>query len=498
MSNSLLATLGSSTFFNKFGMNSLRMRQMVSMLVLVALGVSLLGGGYLSLYDTRLKNQMLSQQGEVANAILLSVPVFSDDKISLESDSIEFNKLLSQYKFSRGFDDDGTKHEYFAYVEDVETGKVRWQSKFPDMEPDAQGNYAFELSKAVKQFTITDDSDIEGALLKERYLRPYREDETELLKFAVYSQRVVVNDRPVRVVVAKSARMMTDDSDHVQKNIIALFFSTLALVLVSQLVSNYFIITPIRDFEDEVRQIEAGAQKAIEKAYPVELMEVKSAINTLINVEKGQKRRYRESMDNLAHSLKTPLSALLSTAQSKYQMKNDDQEDLMNAIRHMSDIVAYQLKRAVVRAPNAMVELASLRPVLYRLRESLYKVYYDKSFEIVINVDDFDKVRLESDDLIELFGNLLNNACRFCHEEVVITASNETNFLVVDIDDDGMGFGVDSPSELLKRGMRDDSKTEGQGIGLAISAEIVEAVGGKIELKVSPKVGARVRLYLPH
>lgn len=498
MSNSLLATLGSSSLFNRFGMNSLRMRQMVSMLVLVALGVSLLGGGYLSLYDSRLKSQMISQQGEVADAILVSVPIFSDDQIKLESDTVQFNKLLSQYKFSRGFDDDGTKHEYFAYVENAKTGEIRWQSKFPDMEPNSDGKYAFEFSKAIQQFAITDDLGIEGPLLKERFLRPYKEDETELLKFVVYSKRVVVSDGTVRVVVAKSARNMTDDSDHVQKNIIALFFSTLALVLVSQLISNYFIITPIRDFEDEVRQIESGAQKAIEKAYPIELMEVKSAINTLINVEKGQKRRYRESMDNLAHSLKTPLSALLSTAQSKYQMKNDDQEDLMNAIKHMSDIVAYQLKRAVVRAPNAMVELAPLRPVLYRLRDSLYKVYYDKEFEIVLNVDDFDKVRLESDDLIELFGNLINNACRFCDETVVVTASNETNYLVVDIDDDGMGFGVDNPSELLKRGMRDDSKTEGQGIGLAISAEIVEAVGGKIELKASPQVGARVRLYLPH
>jgi len=488
--------MGSSSLFNKFGMNSLRMRQMISMLVLVALGVSLLGGGYLSLYDTRLKNQMMSEQGDVANAMLLSVPIFSDDTIDTKADTFELNKLMSQYKFSRGFDDDGTKHEYYAYVENAKTGELRWQSKFPNEVPNPTGSFSY--AEAVKQFDIKDDLEVGKAQLKERYLRPYQEDQTTNLKFAVYSQLVTAGDEIVRVVVAKSARGMASDSDHVQKNIIALFFCTLALVLVSQLISNYFIITPIRDFEGEVRQIEAGAQKAIEKAYPVELMEVKSAINTLINVEKGQKQRYRESLENLAHSLKTPLSALLATAQSKYKMKDDDQTDLMNEIRHMSDIVAYQLKRAVVRAPNAMVEQVALRPVLFRLRESLYKVYHEKSFEIIINVDEYDKVRLESDDLIELFGNLINNACRFCSEVVEISAKNETNFLVVDIDDDGMGFGVDSPSELLKRGMRDDSKTEGQGIGLAISAELVEAVGGRIELKASPQVGARVRLYLPH
>ena len=316
--------------------------------------------------------------------------------------------------------------------------------------------------------------------------------------YAVYSKLIKMeNERQGLLVLAKSASALIAEGEHVQDNIIALFFSTLALVLVAQLISNYFIITPIKDFETEVKQIEAGAQDAILKAYPVELTEVKGAINTLINVEKGQKKRYRESLDNLAHSLKTPLAEVLS-AQSKYDMKADDQEDLKKQINHMCDIVAYQLKRAAVRTPNAIIRQQVLRPVLYRLRDSLYKVYHEKSFEIRINIDDLDKVRMENDDLIELFGNLMNNACRFCESVVEVTASSETNFLVIDIDDDGMGFGGDSPSELLKRGMRDDSKTEGQGIGLAISAEIIEAVGGKIELQVSPQVGARVRLHLPH
>ena len=315
----------------------------------------------------------------------------------------------------------------------------------------------------------------------------------------VYSQVMKMeNQGAVRLVMAKSAIDFRNDWDHVQKNIIILFFLALGLVLVSQLVSNHFLIMPIRDFEEEVKKIESGAQKAIEKVYPVELMEVKSAINTLINVEKGQKTRYRESLDNLAHSLKTPLAGLLANAQTNYDMKSEDHNDLVNEINHMCDIVAYQLKRAAVRAPNAMVEQQQLRPILYRLKGSLEKVYHQKSFDININVDELDKVRLESDDLIELFGNLMNNACRFCDRAVDVSAKSETNFLVVDIDDDGMGFGIDSPTELLKRGMRDDSKTEGQGIGLAISNEIVKAAGGKIELKMSPQVGARVRLYLPH
>ena len=471
---------------------------MLSMLVLVALGVSLLGGGYLSMHSSRLMSDMMLKQQSVASELLVSIPAFSDEAIITEQDKSDLLQLLSRHDFSDGFSDDGSKSEYYAYLENPQTGVIRWQSKFP-LESQASGNN-IASKRLFKPFNITDDL-TDRPVLKERILSSYSGSEKQqtFLSFMVYSQHVRVEGQaPARLVIAKSAIDFTNNWDHVQKNIIALFFSTLALVLISQLISNYFIITPIRDFEAEVKKIESGAQKAIEKVYPVELMEVKSAINTLINVEKGQKKRYRESLDNLAHSLKTPLAGLLANAQSNYEMKKDDHTDLVNEINHMCEIVAYQLKRAAVRAPNAMVEQQQLRPILYRLKNSLEKVYHQKTFDININVDELDKVRLENDDLIELFGNLMNNSCRFCDRVVEVSATSETNFLVVDIDDDGMGFGVDSPSELLKRGMRDDSKTEGQGIGLAISNEIVEAAGGRIELKVSPQIGARVRLYLPH
>ena len=486
---------GSLTPILNTGTSSFRVRQMVSMLVLVALGISLLGGGYLSLYYANQRADLKIEQADIAHQLFIHTPVFSDELVETDKDTANLRKVLKDSGFSVQQDDVGTDSEHYAYFIDPKTSYVIWQSIYPYDDFDADRPH--RLNDHVQELPLADIKvgeesfeNITVDVLVDGELLP--------LPYVVYSKLFKVEGASaIRVVVVKSAAGFIADGEHVQDNIIALFFSTLALVLVAQLISNYFIITPIRDFEAEVKQIEAGAQDAILKSYPVELTEVKGAINTLINVEKGQKRRYRESLDNLAHSLKTPLAEVLS-AQSKYDMKEGDQEDLKKQINHMCDIVAYQLKRAAVRTPNAIIRQQVLRPVLYRLRDSLYKVYFEKSFEIRVNVDDMDKVRMEKDDLIELFGNLMNNACRFCDSVVEVTASSETNFLVIDIDDDGMGFGGDSPAELLKRGMRDDSKTEGQGIGLAISAEIVEAVGGKIELKVSPQVGARVRLHLPH
>ena len=465
------------------------------MLVLVALGISLLGGGYLSIHADGERKRLKTEQTKIAEDLMFSVPVFSDEGAITAEDKTDLRKFLTDNGFSVGLADFGTKKEHFAYIIDPKTGYMKWQSKFP-LDP-------FNVQQPKRLNNLVTPFDFggvitEGENFQDRTINVMIDGLEKPLTYIVYSTVIrVEGEQSLRFVLAKSAINSIVEVKHVQNNIIALFFSTLALVLVAQLISNYFIITPIKDFETEVKKIEAGAQDAILKSYPVELTEVKSAINTLINVEKGQKKRYRESLDNLAHSLKTPLAGVLA-AQSKYDMKADDQEDLKKSITHMCEIVAYQLKRAAVRTPNAIVRQQVLRPVLYRLRDSLYKVYHEKSFEIRVNVDDMDKVRMEKDDLIELFGNLMNNACRFCENIVEVTAASEANFLVIDIDDDGMGFGGDSPTELLKRGMRDDSKTEGQGIGLAISAEIVEAAGGKIELKVSPQVGARVRLYLPN
>lgn len=486
---------GSLSPILKTGTSSFRVRQLISMLVLVALGISLLGGGYLSLYHANKQVELQTQQAEIAGELVFSIPLFSDEGINTPEDRAQLDKFLKLHRFSVGEDDTGNENEFFAYVVDPKTRYIKWQSKFP-YEPFNENKPTWLNGHVKEQFKI------QNLVPGEDYFQKLTLDVVvdgieQPVDYIAFAKVIRVEDEDLHLVLAKSASNSVREGKHVQDNIIALFFSTLALVLVAQLISNYFIITPIKDFETEVKQIEAGAQDAILKAYPVELTEVKGAINTLINVEKGQKKRYRESLDNLAHSLKTPLAEVLS-AQSKYEMKAHDQEDLKKSINHMCDIVAYQLKRAAVRTPNAIIRQQVLKPVLYRLRDSLYKVYHEKSFEIKINVDDMDKLRVEKDDLIELFGNLMNNACRFCESVVEVSATSDANFLIIDIDDDGMGFGGDSPTELLKRGMRDDSKTEGQGIGLAISTEIVEAVGGKIELKMSPQVGARVRLHLPH
>ena len=304
------------------------------------------------------------------------------------------------------------------------------------------------------------------------------------------------------VVGISVANIEKEMQDMRQKFAILLFLSAV-LVLIAQLALSFWVVSPIKDFENEVKSIEAGAKDSITNIYPEELVPVQNALNGLLRYEKGQKQRYKDTLDDLAHSLKTPLTAMQNQLDQLHRQPTLDStslvgmRELSTQISRMHEIIAHQLRRAMVTNQGAMILAQPVRPVLFRLRDTLQKVYRDKPFEFRINVDEYAKCRMDSEDMMELFGNLLNNACRFCKDIVEVSAHHEGNMLIVDIDDDGMGFPEENPSKLLQRGIREDSKSEGQGIGLAVSTEIVSAIGGKIELLVSPYVGARVRLHLP-
>ncbi|HPY41903.1 MAG TPA: ATP-binding protein, partial [Thiolinea sp.] len=302
-------------------------------------------------------------------------------------------------------------------------------------------------------------------------------------------------------IVAESMTNIDREIDDLVMVFSILFFASVILILIAQLASSFWVVAPIREFEEEVRAIEAGNKETIQDEYPDELVPIKNTINALIGHEKGQKQRYKDSLDDLAHSLKTPLAAIQSHLEGgSFQDVSDDHPGLAGIaaeIEHMQEIISRQLRKAMVTSENAIIMSQPIRPILTRLASTMHKVHRGKDFEIRVNVDEYAKCRLDSEDLMELFGNLINNACRFCDRLVEISAFRDNDMLVIDIDDDGMGFPSENPSKLLKRGIREDSKTEGQGIGLAVSTEIVSAVGGKIELLVSPYVGARVRLHLP-
>ncbi len=469
-------------------MNSLKGRQFLSALAIVILGIIVLGGALYYITQHKMLQNEKSSLNETGLE-LLSFIDFNEGKFVIDSGSKnDFLAFLLKHKFSK------LSAEKFAYIQHTESRNIVWHSQYP-FNDISESRFAKDKRKVFTTFHLNMPSDIEDTDI----LHPEDTQGRNISKldgaenYIVYARGFSYKPNGnYQIILAKSATALQKGHDEIIRNIFLLFLLTTILVFLSQLVSSYLVITPIRQFEKEINRIESGDQQLISKKYPTELSAVKSAVNALINAEKGQKQRYRDALDDLAHSLKTPLSVLQNSA-------DKSQNDTIRAqVERMDDIIAYQLRRAVVNEHGGViVKQQAVRPVLYRLKESLLKVYRDKPFEFIINVDEFSKCRMEEDDMMEVFGNLINNACRFCEKIVEITATNNGDILIIDIDDDGMGFPIKNPSELLQRGIRADSQSEGQGIGLAVSTEIVEAIGGKIELLISPHVGARVRLHLP-
>ncbi|PID45217.1 MAG: two-component sensor histidine kinase [Proteobacteria bacterium] len=487
--------------------NSLRWRQLISSLVIVATGIAGTGAVYYYFKNQAVLDAQSLEMERDAYKILSSIELSTNRKVIVLGDYVD-EEVFGEYLKSRGFTQLMAERgiTYNAYIQEVGgEGGIAWSHLHPNETQLNQASpYTTWKQRTFPTFLITppleSDTPFIGMLKpstaagrnpSSQYSR-YKNTE-----FTVYAKRFSLEDRLFQIILAKSTEGFEKDRQELARSIQALTLLSTLLVLIAQLVGSYIVLSPIRKIENEIKLIEAGEKDLIEHEYPSEINPVKSAINTLIHAEKGQKKRYRDALDNLAHALKTPLAALQSSSARSENGENVNQAYVDEQIQRMNDIVAYQLRRAVVSDHNAIVKLEHLRPIVFRLRESLLKVYYDKQFTLNINIDEYARCRVDYDDLMEVFGNLLNNACRFCESKIEVTATQDVDFLVVNIDDDGMGFPDNNPSQLLKRGMRADSKTEGQGIGLAVSAEIIENAGGKITLLMSPFIGARVRLHLP-
>jgi len=472
-------------------MNSLRARQLVSSFAIIMGSIFMLG----LLLSMFISKQQLQNEHESLKDIgfdLLGYINFEKGKFTIDYDTRKDLKVFFQeHNFENDIDNTT------AYIQDTNTKIILWSSLDPDEDLGSSTDYSpIDVDNTLNTYPITVKPNHD---VIER-LKPENDDSSSSSTHIVfaYGFQHTPHGR-YQLVISKSAIKLATSDKEMRDHLIILFSASAMLVLLAQLATSYWVIAPIKDFEEEIKRLESGEQDTITNPYPDELMPIKGTINALVQYEVGQKRRYRDALDDLAHSLKTPLAAIQGyiDQDENNPEKNAAMQGISTQLERMKDIVSYQLRRAVVTEHHAMISPSSVKPVIKRLKESLVKVYHDKNFEIVVNMDNDIKVRMDDDDLLELFGNLINNACRFCEQLVEVNAQPDGSHVIINIDDDGMGFPDNNPSKLLKRGIRADSQTEGQGIGLAVCTEIVEAAGGSIELLVSPQVGARVRLRLP-
>ncbi len=270
------------------------------------------------------------------------------------------------------------------------------------------------------------------------------------------------------------------------------------LLLMLQLYVLMWGLKPLGKMSRALQRIQQGKDDKLDtKQLAHELTPVANSLNMLLHSEQNRRTRYKNVMNDLAHSLKTPLSIMLNLAQDK-TLEQTHRQTLNEQSARMKDIIAYHIRRASVSGSRPLGPAIQIKPIIDRLVNSLHKVYAQRKIEFKNELDSNCQVRLDESDLMEIFGNLLENACKYGASKIQLhcTRNDKKEMLRVIIDDNGPGFPEQINEELLERGKRADTRVDGQGLGLAVSSELLSTYGGRLKLGRAEELGgARITLY---
>ena len=258
-------------------------------------------------------------------------------------------------------------------------------------------------------------------------------------------------------------------------------------------------LRPLRLVADQVAEVENARRDQLDGKFPAEIAGLTSNLNALIRSEREHLDRYRRSLSDLAHSLKTPLAVMQAALESRdSNVKNVMAEQLTR----MDDIVAYQLQRASTAGHATLSSPIAVTPQVEQIVASLEKVHSAKQVSCEFEIQSGVQFYGERGDLLELLGNLLENAFKWCGQRVLIKAveipaqSGHRSGLHLEVHDDGPGIPEDKLDQVLQRGVRADQRVQGHGIGLSIVQDIVDAYHGTLNIGRSDLGGAEFTIRI--
>src|ERR1041385_1910282 len=292
-------------------------------------------------------------------------------------------------------------------------------------------------------------------------------------------------------------------------------FAALSIVLVLTTIFQVrFGLAPLKRISDSIADIRSGRAERLEGEFPVEIAPLARETNALIDANREIVERARTHVGNLAHAIKTPLSVMVNEASARpgdpFAAKVLEQTDVMR------DQVAHHLERARIAARLTVIAtVTEVAPAIEALRRTMEKIHRDRGILIEVEADASAKFRGERQDLEEMVGNLVDNACKWARSKVFVEvrveqpgaaragaafragAAGEAPKLRVIVDDDGRGLSEAERAQVSRRGQRLDETKPGSGLGLSIVTDLAALYGGNLTLGTAPIGGVRAELVLP-
>jgi signal transduction histidine kinase len=244
----------------------------------------------------------------------------------------------------------------------------------------------------------------------------------------------------------------------------------------------------LRFLRERVIAVRKGAESRVEGDYPSEVQPLIDSLNELIADREKSIARAHAAAGDLAHALKTPL-ALLKTTSSREAI-----DDLADRMKRQVD---YQLTRARVAASGASGALCPIAPCVAAITRTVSKLYAERQLEFVESIPNDLTARVRGEDLEEILGNVLDNACKWARKKIEISAAARGGAIEIVIDDDGPGLPETQRLAVIERGVRLDETAPGSGLGLAIVRDLVDLYGGTVALETSEGGGLRARIGIP-
>ncbi|HEV2538375.1 MAG TPA: ATP-binding protein [Frateuria sp.] len=402
---------------------------------------------------------------------------------------------------------------YLAGTEVSRYGKVLLPDAPPDPSFSRPGSGLYAVVLGDKEFRWESSSAIgrDFSFLKElapgqsRFVGPVDTRMGRLYYYAFGVAWDVPEKKPLKLtfMVAQTEDQFEGENAVYRRTLVGMLSILGVMLIVLQLLLLRWSLTPLRRVATDMARVERGKSDHLDSQYPLELTALTERINAFIDSEREQRTRTRNTLADLAHSLKTPLAVIRSRLESAGNEPNL-RADVLDQVRRMDELVAYQLARAATSGRQTFASAVPIAGHAEDLVRSLEKVYAAKNVLCEFEMDEGAAFYGEQGDLLELMGNLLENAFKWAGHRVLLVvkaqpqAGRQRPGLWLSVEDDGPGIAEDKIEKVLQRGVRGDERVQGHGIGLSIVQDIVKAYRGELVVDRSPEFGgARFSVNLP-